>query len=477
MNYSHLLEQYPVLKRVLKRVCAVADQLQLETYVIGGFVRDLLLVRPSQDIDIVCVGSGIQLAKAVAQALGKADQVIVFNNFGTAMVQGEGWEIEFVGARKESYHKASRKPMVENGTLADDQNRRDFTINALAICLNSHRWGELVDPFGGIKDLKRQVIQTPLNPATTFSDDPLRMMRAVRFAVQLGMTIAPDTFKAIQQYAERIKVVSQERVIDELNKVIAAAVPSQGFKLLHQAGLLPIIFPALTALQGTETIQGHSHKDNFYHTLQVLDNVSQVSNNLWLRWAALLHDIAKPQTKRFDPTVGFTFHGHEDLGAKLVPRIFRAMRLPLQENMAYVQKLVRLHLRPIALAKEEVTDAAIRRLVYEAGDTLEDLMLLCRADITSRNDTKVKQYLQNFDRVEDKVRAVEEKDTLRNFQPVITGEIIMQTFDLKPSKLVGEIKEALKEAVLEGEIKNEYEEAYAYMLQLGKARGLPNDAI
>ena len=468
MNYSHLLAQYPVLQRIR----AVADQLQLETYVVGGFVRDLLLKRPSQDIDIVCVGSGIALAKAVARAVGKPEKVVVFKNFGTAMVQWGGWELEFVGARKESYRKDSRKPRVANGTLADDQNRRDFTINALAICLNSERWGELVDPFGGIEDLEHRIIQTPLAPATTFSDDPLRMLRAVRLAVQLGMTIAPDTLASMQQQAGRISIVAQERIIAELNKIIAAPMPSQGLKLLHQVGLLALIFPELVALQGTATIQGQSHKDNFYHTLQVLDNVALTAANLWLRWAALLHDIAKPQTKRFDPAVGFTFHGHEELGARMVPSIFRKMKLPMQDNMAYVQKLVRLHLRPIALAQEEVTDSAIRRLIYEAGNALEDLMRLCRADITSQNDAKVKRYLQNFDRVEEKIQLVEEKDALRNFQPVITGEVIMQTFGLQPSRLVGELKEAIKEAVLEGTIKNEYEEAYPYLLQLGATRGL-----
>ncbi|XWN34592.1 MAG: HD domain-containing protein [Roseivirga sp.] len=468
MNYGFLLASYPVLQRI----GAVADECQLATYVVGGFVRDLLLGRPSKDIDVVCVGSGIALAKAVASALGQPHRVAVFKNFGTAMIQWEGWEIEFVGARKESYQRHSRKPIVEEGTLTDDQNRRDFTINALAIGLNKAHWGTLIDPFGGVEDLQRRVLQTPLDPAITFSDDPLRMLRAVRFSVQLGMTIAPDTLAAMQQQAERISIISQERITAEINKIMAAAVPSQGFKLLHQVGLLSLIFPELVALQGTETIQGQSHKDNFDHTLQVLDNVAQASDNFWLRWAALLHDIAKPQTKRFDPAVGFTFHGHEDLGARMVPRIFRKMKLPLQENMAYVQKLVRLHLRPIALAQEGVTDAAIRRLIYEAGDALEDLMLLCRADITSKNSAKVQRYLQNFARVEEKVQLVEEKDALRNFQPVITGSIIMQTFGLKPCRLVGELKEAVREAILEGEIKNEYAEAYNYLLRMGKAKGL-----
>ncbi len=468
MNYSYLLDRHLIFQHIQ----AVADQLQLETYVVGGFVRDLLLERPSKDIDIVCIGSGIGLAKAVAEAVGKADQVVVFKNFGTAMVQWEDWKLEFVGARRESYRKDSRKPTVEDGTLEDDQCRRDFTINALALCLNRNRWGELLDPFEGVEDLKCRVIQTPLAPAKTFSDDPLRMLRAVRFAVQLGMDIAPDTRVAIQQHATRINIVSQERIIAELNKIVAAPKPSQGFNLLHQLDLLRIIFPDLVALQGTETIQGQSHKDNFYHTLQVLDNVAQTSGNLWLRWVALLHDIAKPHTKRFDPVIGFTFHGHEEQGARMVRSIFRKLKLPMQDNMAYVQKLVRLHLRPISLAQEEVTDAAVRRLIYEAGNDLEDLMLLCRADITSKNDEKVKRYLQNFDKVEERIQLVEARDALRNFQPVITGDIIMQTFGLKPSSLVGELKEAIKEAVLEGEIKNEYEEAYHYLLTLGKAHGL-----
>ncbi len=468
MNYSYLIDQHPVFKHIR----AVADQLRLETYVVGGFVRDSLLERPSKDIDIVCVGSGIGLAQAVAEALGRAEHLVVFKNFGTAMVRWQDWELEFVGARKESYRKDSRKPSVEQGTLQDDQHRRDFTINALAICLNKNRWGELVDPFGGMEDLKHRVIETPLAPAQTFSDDPLRMMRAVRFAVQLAMDITPDTLAAIREHAARINVVSQERIIVELNKIIASPMPSRGLNLLHQAGLLSIIFPDLVTLQGVETIQGQSHKDNFDHTLQVLDNVAATSNNLWLRWAALLHDIAKPQTKRFDPVVGFTFHGHEEQGSRMVPRIFRKMKLPMKDNMAYVQKLVRLHLRPIALAQEEVTDAAVRRLIYEAGDDLEDLMSLCRADVTSKNDVKVRHYLKNFDKVEEKMRWVEEKDALRNFQPVITGDVIMQTFGIKPSRMIGELKRAVKEAILEGEIKNEYEEVYRYLLALGKARGL-----
>lgn len=468
MYCSHLLTRYPILKRI----GTVADQLQLETYVVGGFVRDFLLNRPSTDIDIVCVGDGVGLAQAVAKTLNGNVQVMVFKNFGTAMLPWQDGQLEFVGARKESYGRDSRKPVVTAGTLKDDQCRRDFTINALAVCLNEAHWGELVDPFGGVADLKHRIIRTPLAPAQTFSDDPLRMIRAVRFAVQLSMDMASDTHTAIQQYAQRIKIVSQERIIAELNKIIAASIPSRGFYLLHQLNLLPLILPELVALQGTETIQNHSHKDNFVHTLQVLDNVASTSPNLWLRWAALLHDIAKPHTKRFDSVVGFTFHGHEELGARKVPSIFRRIKLPMKKNMTYVQKIVRLHLRPIALAQEEVTDTAIRRLIYEAGNDLEDLMLLCRADITSKNDVKVKRYLQNFDKVEEKIRLVEKRDAIRNFQPVITGEIIMHTFQLKPSRLVGELKGTIKEAILTGKIKNEYEEAYSYLLELGKSHGL-----
>ncbi|MCG8339962.1 MAG: CCA tRNA nucleotidyltransferase [Cytophagales bacterium] len=468
MNYSSVLYRYPILQWVGK----VADQHQLETYVIGGFVRDLLLKSVSKDIDIVCVGSGIQLAKAVARAIAKNTKVTVFKNFGTATLKWNDWEVEFVGARKESYRKDSRKPVVENGTLEDDQNRRDFTVNAIAICLNHDRFGELVDPFEGVKDLQKKTIQTPLAPAITFSDDPLRMIRAIRFASQLHFTIAPATLEAIQQHATRSNIVSKERIVDELHKIILSKVPSYGFRLLFDVGLLSLIFPELAALQGVETIEGQSHKDNFYHTLQVLDNVASVSTNLWLRWAALLHDIAKPLTKRFDSAVGFTFHGHEDLGPRMIPTIFRKMKLPLNEKMAYVQKLVRLHLRPIALVKDSVTDSAVRRLLYEAGDDLEDLMLLCRADITSNNPEKIKRYLQNFDKVEEKIREVEKKDQFRNFQPVITGDMIMQAFQLKPSRLVGEIKKAIREAILEGEVRNQEEEAYQYMLRVGKEKGL-----
>lgn len=457
---------------VFKTVAAVADEQQLETYVVGGYVRDILLRRASKDIDFVCVGSGITLAEGVHQALGKHLPFSVFKTYGTAMIKSDALELEFVGARKESYRRDSRKPIVEDGTLEDDQNRRDFTINALAISLNKSNYGQLVDPFNGVGDLKSKIIRTPLAPAETFSDDPLRMMRAVRFASQLNFDIEADTFDAISKMADRIKIVSAERVIVELNKIILSPTPSYGFKLLFHSGLLRHIFPEMVVLQGVQTIEDKSHKDNFYHTLQVLDNISKHTDDLWLRWAAIMHDIAKPRTKRFNKKVGWTFHGHEDKGARMTPAIFRRMKLPMGEPMRFVQKLVRLHLRPIALVKEHITDSAIRRLLFEAGDEVEALMMLCRADITSKNHNKVKRYLQNFDQVERKMREVEEKDKIRNFQPVISGEMIMETFDMPPGRIVGEIKEALKEAVLEGEIRNEFNEAYNYMLQLGRERGL-----
>ncbi|CAM3668233.1 HD domain-containing protein [Pontibacter korlensis] len=462
------LPEHPIFKVVAE----AADELGVDAYVIGGFVRDLVLKRPSKDIDIVCVGDGIVLATQVAQKLPHKPKVSVFKNFGTAMLRAGEWEVEFVGARKESYREHSRKPEVEQGTLDDDLKRRDFTINALGISLNGDSYGTLIDEFEGLKDMRRQIIRTPLEPGITFSDDPLRMMRAIRFASQLGFDIDPDTFDAITDNKERIKIVSQERITDELNKIILSPVPSYGFKLLFASGLLHLIFPKMVELQGVETINGNSHKDNFYHTLQVLDNVAQVSDDLWLRWSAIMHDIAKPDTKRYHPKAGWTFHGHEDRGARMVPRLFRDLKLPLNEHMKFVQKLVRLHLRPIALVKETVTDSAIRRLLFEAGDDIDALMKLCRADITSKNDIKVKRYLQNFDKVEKRLVEVEESDKLRNFQPVITGEIIMETFGLKPSKAVGEIKEALTEAILEGKVKNEFEEAYTFMLNLGEQKGL-----
>ncbi len=457
---------------IFKIVADAGKQLGFETYVVGGFVRDILLKRESKDIDFVCVGSGVALAEQVHQSLGGKLPLSVFKNFGTAMIKSGDQELEFVGARKESYNRNSRKPIVEDGTLSDDQNRRDFTINALAISLNSSDYGELVDPFDGVLDLKAKLIKTPLAPEQTFSDDPLRMMRAVRFAAQLNFDIDGDTFEAIQKMADRLSIVSKERIMVELNKIILSKKPSYGFKLLYYSGLLKEFFPEMVALQGVDTKDDKSHKDNFYHTLQVLDNVAEKSDDLWLRWAAIMHDIAKPATKRFNKKAGWTFHGHEDKGARMTPGIFRRLKLPMGQEMKFVQKLVRLHLRPIPLVRDEITDSAVRRLLFDAGDDIESLMLLCRADITSKNNTKVKRYLKNFDVVERKMREVEEKDKIRNFQPVITGEMVMATFGLKPDRMVGEIKEALKEAVLEGEIKNEFEEAYAYMLELGKQKGL-----
>jgi poly(A) polymerase len=467
MNYSHLLLPYSILKTIGE----VADRLEMKAYVVGGFVRDLMLKRDSCDIDIVCIGSGISLARAVAQHL-HIGHVAEFQNFGTAMIKTKFYEIEFVGARKESYNRDSRNPIVEDGTLEEDQHRRDFTINALSICLNNKDWGSLIDPFNGMLDLQNKILKTPLDPAKTFSDDPLRMIRAVRFAVQLHMQIDQSAIEAIALHCDRIRIVSQERIATELNKIISTSVPSHGFRLLDKTGLLKIIFPEFVALKGIETVQGLSHKENFDHTLQVLDNVAKVSNNLWLRWAAILHDIAKPLTKRFEPKVGFTFHGHECIGAKMVVRIFKNMRLPLNSSMLYVQNLVKLHLRPIALAKDFVTDSAVRRLIYEAGNDIDDLMILCRADITSKNDEKIQRYLQNFDRIEEKILVIEEKDKVKNFQPVITGEIIMKALNLPPGAMVGNIKNAIKDAILDGHIRNEYEEAYNYMLDLAKQNGI-----
>ncbi len=457
---------------IFKIVAGAGKKLGFETYVVGGYVRDLLIKRDSKDIDFVCVGSGVALAEEVHKALGGKFPLNVFKNFGTAMIKQGDLELEFVGARKESYNRDSRKPIVEDGSLEDDQNRRDFTINALAISLNDDSYGQLVDPFNGVEDLKSKLIRTPLEPKVTFSDDPLRMMRAVRFASQLNFDIDGDTFLAIQDMKDRIKIVSKERIVVELNKIILSKKPSYGFKLLYHCGLLQEFFPEMAALQGVDTKDDKSHKDNFYHTLQVLDNVAERSDDLWLRWAAIMHDIAKPATKRFNKKVGWTFHGHEDKGARMTPAIFRRLKLPMGKEMKFVQKLVRLHLRPIPLVRDEITDSAIRRLLFDAGNDVESLMLLCRADVTSKNNSKVKRFLKNFDIVERKMREVEEKDKIRNFQPVITGEMVMTTFGLKPDRVVGEIKEALKEAVLEGEIKNEFEEAYSFMLTLGKERGL-----
>ena len=456
---------------IFKSIGQVADNMQLETYVIGGFVRDLILKRPSKDIDIVCVGSGIELAKAVAASFG-VKKVSVFKNFGAAMINYNGWEIEFVGARKESYDRNSRKPIVENGTLEDDQNRRDFTINAMAISLNTEKFGELIDPFRGLKDCEEKIIRTPLEPRITFSDDPLRMMRAIRFATQLNFEIEDTTHKALSAEKERIKIISQERITDELNKIILSPVPSIGFKHLFDTGLLHYFFPEMVVLYGVDIRNGLGHKDNFYHTLQVLDNICPNTHNLWLRWAAILHDIAKPPTKRFDPKHGWTFHGHEDKGARMIPEIFKKLKLPLDSKMKYVQKLVRLHLRPIALVKETVTDSAVRRLLLEAGEDVDDLMILCSADITTKNEKKLKRYKKNFILVEEKLKEVEEKDHLRNWQPPISGGDIMKTFGIGPSREVGQIKNAIKEAMLEGEIQNNEDEARIFMHELGIKMGL-----
>ncbi|MEI7727536.1 MAG: HD domain-containing protein [Bacteroidota bacterium] len=458
---------------IFKIISQVAGEEQVKAFVIGGFVRDLLLNRDNkQDIDIVVLGSGIDFAHQVAAKLEGDIPVKFFKNFGTAMLNFHGWKIEFVGARKESYRRNSRKPIVEDGTIEDDQNRRDFTINAMAIDLTTENYGQLIDPFNGIRDLEVKIIRTPLDPDITFSDDPLRMMRAIRFATQLDFTIESSCFDAITRNAERILIVSMERVSDEFNLIIQAKIPSIGFRMLDECGLLKIIFPEFCELKGAEIIEGKGHKDNFYHTLAVLDNVASVSEDLWLRWAAILHDIAKPLTKKFIQGTGWTFHAHEFRGAKMVPHIFRKLKLPLNEKMHYVEKLVLLHLRPIVLAEEVVTDSAVRRLLFEAGNDIDDLMLLCNADITSKNPNKVKRFMANFGIVRQKLKEIEEKDQLRNWQPPITGEIIMQAFGIPPSKPVGIIKDAITEAILEGDIPNNYEDAYQLMLREGEKLGL-----
>lgn len=463
---------------VFKKIAHAAGELGMPCYVIGGFVRDKILGRTTKDADIVCIGDGILLAHKVAERFQPKPAVSFFKNFGTAQIKlkgylnGNDFEIEFVGARRESYRYHSRHPEVMPGTLKDDQERRDFTINAMAICLNKDNYGALIDPFNGVQDLEKKIIQTPLDPGQTFSDDPLRMMRAVRFAAQLHFTIAPATFQAIRDNADRIRIISQERITDELNKIMLSAQPSIGLDLLYQSGLLHIIFPQLVDLAGAEYIDGLGHKDNFYHTLQVVDNIARHTGDLWLRWAALLHDIGKPATKKFERGHGWTFHGHEVVGGKMVPRIFTRLKLPQNEKMRFVRKLVELHLRPISLTRENITDAAIRRLLFDAGDDIDALMLLCESDITSKNKQKVARYLENFELVRLRLREVEEKDRIRNWQPPITGEIIMDVFGLAPCKTVGDLKNTIREAILDGEIANTYDAAYEFMMKKAGEMGL-----
>ncbi len=460
---------------VFKTISEIADKEQVKTFVIGGFVRDIILGKTpeeAKDIDIVVVGSGIKMASLVKEKLGKKTSLSVFKNFGTAMVKHGDLEIEFVGARKESYRRESRKPIVENGTLEDDQLRRDFTINALALSLNSKTFGELLDPFQGNEDLKKKIVRTPQNPETTFDDDPLRMLRGIRFATRLGFEIHPETMKAISSTKERISIVSQERITDELNKIIMSDQPGRGFILLEETGLLEIILPELYNLKGVDEVKGIRHKDNFYHTLEVLNNLEQHSDDLWLRWAALLHDVAKPRTKRFEPGIGWTFHAHDFIGAKMIPSIFKRLKLPLNDKMKYVQKLVKLHLRPIVLSQEIVSDSAVRRLLFDAGPEIDDLMILCEADITSKNEKTVRKHLKNFGIVRQKLVEIEEKDHIRNFQPPITGDDIQKVFNIPPSRPIGVIKNCIKDAILDGEIPNEFEAAYGLMLEKGKELGL-----
>ncbi|MEO6637601.1 MAG: HD domain-containing protein [Ginsengibacter sp.] len=474
---------------IFDKIAEAGAELALPVYIVGGFVRDKLLHRATKDADVVCVGDGIALAKKTAQKFSSHPQVNIFKTFGTAQIKLQPqphpdhspeerdieygfFEMEFVGARTESYNHNSRKPAVEAGTLDEDRLRRDFTINTLSISLNKNDFGKLIDPLNGMEDIRNKILRTPLAPDATFSDDPLRMMRAIRFSAQLGFSILPETFEAITRNAHRIKIVSGERIIDELNKIILAEKPSAGFDLLYKSGLLKIIFPQMVSLAGAEYIDGKGHKDNFYHTLQVLDNISQNTNDLWLRWAAILHDIAKPVTKRFEEGHGWTFHGHEGVGGRMVPKIFSQLKLPLNDKMKYVRKMVELHLRPISLTKENITDSAIRRLLFDAGDDIDDLMTLCRADITSKNKLKVKKYLSNFELVTQRLKEVEEKDSIRNWQPPITGDIIMKEFNLPPCRVVGDIKKAVREAMLDGVIMNEYEAAFNFMLQKAKELGI-----
>lgn len=462
----------PHERKLFRLIQQTSEELGFPVFVVGGYVRDRLLGRASKDMDIVCLGSGIELARQLAQKLRPIPRVAFYSRFGTAMIKHKDLEIEFVGARKESYRHDSRKPIVEEGSLEDDQNRRDFTINALAVSLNEQNFGEIIDPFGGLHHLEEKLIKTPLEPGKTFSDDPLRMMRGVRFATQLGFRIDEVTYRALSLYKNRLNIVSMERIIGEVNKIMMTDQPSIGFKLLFNTGLLEVFFPEMVALHGVEYRNGKGHKDNFYHTLEVLDNLCKNTNKLWLRWAAVMHDIAKPPTKRFDPGQGWTFHGHEALGAAMVPRIFRRLRLPLDHKMKYVQNLVRLHLRPISLTKEQITDSAIRRLLFEAGDDLEDLMLLCEADITSKNPGKVKRYLENYEQVRLKLKEVEDKDEIRNWQPPVDGALIMETFGLSPCREVGVIKTAIREAILDGDIPNDKKAAFEFMLTKGRELGL-----
>ena len=460
----------PLANPIFKQIGSIADKLGVRVFVVGGYVRDWFLHRPCTDIDVVVVGSGIEVARELGRQL--KTKVTVFKNFGTAMLRAGSLEVEFVGARKESYRADSRKPIVEDGTLEDDQKRRDFTINAMAWSLNADSFGELVDPFNGMSDLENCIIRTPCDPDVTFSDDPLRMIRGIRFASQLGFDLEPETFDAITRNRERIGIVSMERIVTELNKILLSPVPSIGFELLDMTGLLPLIFPEISAMKGIEKVGKHAHKDNFIHTLKVVDNIAPKTNDLWLRWAALLHDVGKPATKAYDKRTGWTFHGHEVVGSKMIPGIFRRLKLPLNDKMKFVQKMVFLHLRPIALVESTVTDSAVRRLLFEAGDDIESLMMLAESDITSGIEAKVKRYLKNFGLVREKMREIEEKDRIRNFQPPISGELIMETYGIAPCRLVGEIKAAIKEAILDGRISNNYGEAYAMMEELAREAGL-----